>query len=104
MERVIVPIAPPADVFWVSILSTLSENPESSQPVIMIDPTTGMKIGTFDASTVKDEERVYLLIENISSQLHQGFTTNMDKFDMQKFGENAFLIPITSPIFFGPLG
>lgn len=99
MQKELEPIIPPAESFWGYILSTVAENPASSQPVIMRDPATGKNIGTFNASSVKEDCRTYLLIENVSTNLNKVFATRGHEIDMQTFSDGVYLIPATSPIF-----
>lgn len=99
MSKELDPITPPSSNIWFPILASLADHPTDIQPVILLDPATGIKVGTFNASSVIEDTRPYLMIENVSKELNEVFVEKGKDFDMQKFADGIYLIPISSPIF-----
>ena len=91
-------ITPPLDSFWKEIMDSLSDNPDSIIPVIVKDPASGLNAGRFYASLARQENGVFLQVENVSEHL-------CEEIDSRGWGDGwetliggIYRLPITSPL------
>jgi hypothetical protein len=86
------------DSFWKAVMTNLSDNPDSIIPVIIQDPATRLNAGRFYVSIAKEQDKLYLQVENVSDE----FGEAVDDWGWGKGWETLiggiYRLPLTSPL------